>query len=918
MLTQSLFELAIATTFSSKGLARILKEEHLVATSPSDDATGLHLRCLMQLRDDLDNDHPRRFRKNDLDSAFSVVWPKMQFQEGKLPILDHVFDHLMQSDGDVIHYRPERTQAYGRFAAIFDPSSLVAWKIAQLIRRDSSLAGHDLIRIVDAQQPFFCPLPVTKKDYAEGHVHLNGIHFDGVILMNQLCLIQPKERQGKFAELSRLAHGLLDQPFPSQAQQPDKSQRSSDAFHQAQQEVQKNPSQLWRTWLTDSYLTTAPNPVNWEWIAEANGMPAGISWHWLRCQIARSICDGDLSKAWLWFLIWVWWQYQQEESLPTLRIGLFYLQAELMQLRRQMIMDGQGLSKFVDVFRNELRSKGGGQFNELHNAQRLLHGPNDQAEIKVGPDAYSPKAVKRLVQSINRVRKHTLPFSTLPNSEAQTTAYRKHLDDWHLCLHFARSQQDNKKRSPIWKEAHKLSEKLQSQAGWSDSEFLSGHLNQQMHFQPANWVRGLDVAGDENIAKIELHAPVLRWLRASFKAQVFGTPPAPGFHLSIHAGEDYAHPLSGMRHIDETVHFCEMRSGDRLGHALAIGIPPADWITRQGDMLLAADEHLDNLVWVWQHACTLSSRLDLANRIIPHLERRIRLIGKYVDWVQGNFSLGSSQTHDVASGPPQANRRRTPEPHVLHQAWIYRRNCIHQFTQYETAPLIDDLIKVAVPDWRVLARRSVSPTRGQARNTGADSVERERDEALNAEELYLRRGKAMLAGSPSNRKVLVRSGPNPHWARIHDAYDADLDLLLDYDSAEEIEFMHALQDYLLDQYDAKGLIIEANPSSNVFIARLEAHKQHPIFRWCPPNEDCLKLKGKWNEHGLRRGPMRVCINTDDPGIMPTTLRTEYALLQEAAQELGVSRTDAGTWLERIRQFGLDEFASKHLSVFRPR
>ncbi len=120
---------------------------------------------------------------------------------------------------------------------------------------------------------------------------------------------------------------------------------------------------------------------------------------------------------------------------------------------------------------------------------------------------------------------------------------------------------------------------------------------------------------------------------------------------------------------------------------------------------------------------------------------------------------------------------------------------------------------------------------------------------------------------------------------------------------------------MLDTYDQKGLVIEANPTSNVYIARLNKHAEHPVFRWYPPDESLLLPGAKHNPYGLRRGPIRVCINTDDPGIMPTTLRTEFALLREAALEHGVTRTHAENWLERLRQFGVDEFRQKHQAVW---
>jgi biotin operon repressor len=58
----------------------------------------------------------------------------------------------------------------------------------------------------------------------------------------------------------------------------------------------------------------------------------------------------------------------------------------------------------------------------------------------------------------------------------------------------------------------------------------------------------------------------------------------------------------------------------------------------------------------------------------------------------------------------------------------------------------------------------------------------------------------------------------------------------------------------------------------------------------------------------------VLVNTDAPGIMPTTLRTEFSLLGEAALDLGYSRTCVEAWLERLREFGLDEFNRNHLPI----
>ena len=170
--------------------------------------------------------------------------------------------------------------------------------------------------------------------------------------------------------------------------------------------------------------------------------------------------------------------------------------------------------------------------------------------------------------------------------------------------------------------------------------------------------------------------------------------------------------------------------------------------------------------------------------------------------------------------------------------------------------------------------------------------------------------------------VVVRMGDE---AAAHDGFNtkgyatfdqkAADNILEDVDTSAELDFMHALQDWLLTEYDKLGLIIEANPTSNVYIARLKSYVEHPIFRWCPPDESKLNKGAEANVYGLRRGPVRVLVNTDDPGIMPTTLRTEFLLLREAATELGIGRTVAERWLQELRIFGIEQFQRTHLPVF---
>ena len=113
-------------------------------------------------------------------------------------------------------------------------------------------------------------------------------------------------------------------------------------------------------------------------------------------------------------------------------------------------------------------------------------------------------------------------------------------------------------------------------------------------------ILGLDAANNELYAPPEVFSPVIRFLRrrVSEEQTFLDSPDITPLALTFHAGESFRHLLSGLRYIDETLEFLEMQPGDRLGHALALGLDPEKWVRKnRGVILLPREEWLDNLVW---------------------------------------------------------------------------------------------------------------------------------------------------------------------------------------------------------------------------------------------------------------------------------------------------------------------------------
>lgn len=53
----------------------------------------------------------------------------------------------------------------------------------------------------------------------------------------------------------------------------------------------------------------------------------------------------------------------------------------------------------------------------------------------------------------------------------------------------------------------------------------------------------------------------------------------PQLKITYHVGEDFLDVADGLRAIDEAIRFLQLDYGDRLGHALALGVDVRKWYT---------------------------------------------------------------------------------------------------------------------------------------------------------------------------------------------------------------------------------------------------------------------------------------------------------------------------------------------------
>jgi hypothetical protein len=111
-------------------------------------------------------------------------------------------------------------------------------------------------------------------------------------------------------------------------------------------------------------------------------------------------------------------------------------------------------------------------------------------------------------------------------------------------------------------------------------------------------------------------------------------------------------------------------------------------------------------------------------------------------------------------------------------------------------------------------------------------------------------------------------------------------------SEHERKALLELQNGLRHRIGALGLTIEVNPSSNVVIGDLGHLEAHPLWRLRPvvPDDDVP--------------PLSLCIGSDNPLTLATTLPHEYQLLFDALVLKGESHEVAMKWIDDVRDAGM--------------
>lgn len=383
--------------------------------------------------------------------------------------------------------------------------------------------------------------------------------------------------------------------------------------------------------------------------------------------------------------------------------------------------------------------------------------------------------------------------------------------------------------------------------------------------RPDPWVPfivGIDAANLELTTPPEVYAPAFGFLRelpielhepANRSADPYRVFPyiqslvaRRRLGMTYHVGEDFRHLLSGLRAIYEVMEFLQAHPGDRLGHAIALGLDPAVWMEQTGyQAVLPRIEWLDTLVWV--------------HHLLGPGNERVGRLGIEDDIQRLAWEIyGPSRS----AGGEWGLVGEDLSPLTLHDAWLMRQldpYCI---------------------DSGSLARGTLD-----IRSLWTSGTERRR--WLFVQNQVCERLKLEI-GAPSAYRLLLR-----YWydRQVRTRGDQVMAVDMQDRKTEWIALCHEVQERMVEELGRRQMVVEVNPTVNRMIGPMERLAQHHVFNLTLDEDRRLSRR------------VRVTVNTDNPAVFSTSLAHEFYLLGETLLGEGCPEGEVVEWLEWLRRNG---------------
>ena len=218
-------------------------------------------------------------------------------------------------------------------------------------------------------------------------------------------------------------------------------------------------------------------------------------------------------------------------------------------------------------------------------------------------------------------------------------------------------------------------------------------------------IRGLDLASEELKGPLWLAIPSLRELRNVSRVAARRNPELQPLRLTLHVGEDFRHIASGLRAVHEPFKWRLIERGDRLGHALALGVDVAKWCEQHPTVLQPRLERILDLAWLLDFIST-PGRAVVDGTTLHRLQHELsdllhgwsRMEYSSEDGIRLHQILGNPATLSRLGYPSVASTEPSSPCKALRLLWFLLYSRAHQ-------DWADDIVEVNTnPDSSLLAQ----------------------------------------------------------------------------------------------------------------------------------------------------------------------------------------------------------------------
>jgi hypothetical protein len=501
-------------------------------------------------------------------------------------------------------------------------------------------------------------------------------------------------------------------------------------------------------------------------------------------------------------------------------------------------------------------------------------------EFRIKPND-SSVAIKKEIENILRVRKYhqsemdweKVLLGTSDVLELMNKDKIKNdelpLNDYHFVLHFFKKsdknfQKNNGKPQSFDDVISSISKNRDSDVREQTEKQAKAivHLREQ-HPEFAKVVRGIDAASSELATRPEAFAQAFRFLKnhqlRENNSEIKGSVVNNRLRLTFHAGEDFFDIVDGIRYIDESVFFLNMENGDRIGHAIALGIDAQKYYAlKKNKIILTKHTLIDNLAWLLSKV-----RKFGLGKHINEVYRLETIFKSFFSEIYLNSCTDSSFQHIHYQQFFDAWKLRGDNPMVYFK----------YFDEYHKTMSLGDYFdsRKFITYWDRCGLNQFHPK--------FSSLRRRTEIAKLYHEYHY----------------------NPN------VKNKGFEMTQFEITPEYIQLVHDVQFHMMHYIASLNIGIETNPTSNFLIGPIEKYAEHPISKW-------YNLGLESNHEKIQKSPqLSVSINTDDSGIFSTSLENEYALLAVALEkevdENGKPLYKSAMiydWLDRIREMGIQQ------------